>query len=219
LDIFDPCKDDVFYRQNFNKGGSMNGQLEMQGTPKKKGKGCLVAAIVFIVVVVVVLVLLGIFTYKFVDKTKDAFTQKFKDMGYEQVSVQNVVVDSSLSSDKFYVAQSYIQNVVHDGNLALLVQNATINDDVNGNIDFTGQTLTVNEDAHVSGNISLKAQNVVIKGMVDGEISGLCQQLSIRNDLMDKVSVSAQSINSIPVEIDSQHEEMVDTLAAETIRE
>lgn len=63
-------------------------------------------------------------------------------------------------------------------NLALLAQTATLRGEVKGNVDFFGQTFTLEKDAVVHGDLNLGfAQKVIILGKVDGKLTGGYQSL------------------------------------------
>ncbi len=102
----------------------------------------------------------------------DDFISKYIEQGYQKVSELDAEV-TSIDKDTLYTLQVLDLKSDVVANLALLSQTATLHGDINGNVDFCGQTLTIKEDAVIHGDLNLEfAQLVIIEGQVEGKLTG-----------------------------------------------
>ncbi len=120
----------------------------------------------------------GYFAYTRVQETLGQFTKEYTDKGYVQESGQMVQVSQSPTEPTVYFAQSVTISVPVQVDVAIIAQVAQIKADIQGDLDFMGQSLMIQPEAVIHGDLHIKAgQSIIIQGKVLGKISGDYQVL------------------------------------------
>lgn len=118
------------------------------------------------------------FAFTRVMSNLDQLTQEYTDKGYVKQSGQFVDVRDTPSEPTVYFGQVVTINEKIPVDIAIVAQVATIKADVNGNVDFMGQSLTIGPDAVLHSDLHIKGgQAVIIQGNVLGKITGNYQSL------------------------------------------
>jgi len=175
-------------------------QESTEDKSKKKKRTCLTAGLIALAVIIVAGAIVAFLAVRFVKKAMGDFEKKYIEAGYSKVMTQVASVDKDIQGNMLYIVQTFDQTAgTIDGSVALLCQTAQIHSTITGDVDFKGQTLLIDDDAHIMGNLEVLAQSIVIKGQIVGSIGGTSQVVNVRRDLADKADIQCQSKNIVPI--------------------
>lgn len=103
---------------------------------------------------------------------------EYTNQGYEEVVRLGPDHSGTIENKTLFTARALNLHADSKADLALLSQVVTLNGDIDGNVDFYGQSLTIEKDAVIHGDVNLGfAQLVVIRGKVEGKLTGGYQSL------------------------------------------
>ena len=181
-------------------------KLEEQ-VPERKGC-CLGSLVLGCGIVCVVGLLLcggsGFFGYRWLVRQAEDFVAPFEEQGYTRVSNSVIEVTAPVKEPHVYLGWVIQIREPVDADVALASLVTEIDSDVNGDIDFFGQILTIKPGAVVRGDIRVKgAQLIQIEGQHEGEVTGNYQQL-IRPNAPPGPVTEPSGVDSAGAEPDSE---------------
>lgn len=105
------------------------------------------------------------------EKQVEAFATKFEVQGYTRVKGQAINVTTDIDKPTVYTVQVFTLNADSNADLAVMAQAAEINGNIDGDLHFYGQSLTISPDAVITGDLHIEfAQVVNNRGKVEGSV-------------------------------------------------
>lgn len=105
--------------------------------------------------------------------------KKFEKLGYEHIDMAPDDSTQEISGDRLYTCHVFESDVNSDSNLAIIAQSASLRGEIQGDVSFYGQLLTIEKDAVIHGDVNLGfAQVVSVNGSVKGQLKGDCKLLT-----------------------------------------
>lgn len=103
----------------------------------------------------------------------DRFAAHYEQRGYQRIVDSSVSIREEITDKTIIFASHTTINAPVQADLVLVSNVASIRDDVNGDVKFYGQVLTIDKDSMIHGNLHIVGASVVnVNGEVTGEITG-----------------------------------------------
>ena len=113
----------------------------------------------------------------------DKLTKQYEEEGFERV-ISSATTSKTFKENTMFTGQYLHLDTNCEGDIAIFSQDAVLNGEVKGKVDFFGQRITIGEGAVIHGDVNLKsAQQVNVNGKVKGSLTGVFQTIVGKNNI------------------------------------
>ena len=113
-------------------------------------------------------------------KKAEAMAKQYESQGYARVTGQVIDITQPVTQPTVFMGQAVNIRANSNSDVAILAQAGLIDAQVDGNVDFYGQSLTIGPKGVIKGNVVIKgAQVVTVTGRVEGTVTGTYQAMNV----------------------------------------